>query len=74
MVAKKCKDVKCGGLHLDAIYTATGKVAKASHNKKRHKKCDGKSIREILGKNIMKIADIKYDIKLGFVTINNPKK
>ena len=63
------KGVKCGGLNLDAVYTATGKVAKASHNIKRHKKCDGKSIREIFGKKMMKLCDIQYDRKMGFVTI-----
>ena len=70
----KGKELKCGDLNLDAVYTATGKVARASHNKRRHKKCDGKSLREILGKKMMKLPDIKYDLKLGFVTLNKPKK
>ena len=47
----------------------TGKVARAEHNAERHKTLNGKTVGEALGgKNYTK-ADLNYDLKVGFLSI-----
>ena len=52
----------------------TGKVARAEHNAERHKALNGKTVGEALGgKNYTK-ADLNYDLKVGFLTIEPSAK
>jgi|TARA_R100000664_G_C2736593_1_gene125910 hypothetical protein len=71
--ATKPQEVKvnCGPFAPAGIYTATGKIARATHNAERHEEFNGKTIKEILSlkPTRMTLADIKYDVKTGFITI-----
>tara|TARA_R100001163_G_C5049242_1_gene186187 strand:- start:85 stop:294 length:210 start_codon:yes stop_codon:yes gene_type:complete len=52
----------------------TGKVARAEHNAERHKALNGKTVGEALGgKNYTK-ADLNYDLKVGFLSIEPSAK
>jgi len=76
-MAKKATKVKqevkvnCGPFSPTGVYTATGKVARATHNAERHDEFNGKTVSEILSlkPTRMVLADIKYDVKCGFITI-----
>ena len=63
--------VSCGPFSPDGVYTATGKIARATHNAERHEEFNGKTIKAILSikPTRMTVADIKYDLKTGFITI-----
>jgi len=63
--------VNCGPFNPNGIYTATGKIARAPHNAERHEEFNGKTIKAILSikPTRMTVADIKYDLKTGFITI-----
>ena len=68
---QKTKPVATGPFDPAGIYTATGKIARATHNAERHEEFNGKTIKEILSlkPTRMTLADIKYDVKTGFITI-----
>jgi hypothetical protein len=52
----------------------TGKVARAEHNAERHKALNGKTVGEALGgKNYTK-ADLNYDLKMEFLSIEPSAK
>ena len=63
--------VNCGPFNPSGIYKATGKIARAPHNAERHEEFNGKTVKAILSlkPTRMTIADIKYDVKTGFITI-----
>tara|TARA_R110002124_G_scaffold60075_1_gene164994 strand:+ start:558 stop:791 length:234 start_codon:yes stop_codon:yes gene_type:complete len=61
--------INSGNLDLNAVYTATGKVARATHNADRHVTLNGKTVREALQSRLVNAADIKYDLKKGFITL-----
>ena len=61
--------INVGGLNPAAIYTATGKVARAAHNAERHKDLNGKTVKEILTARRLTATDIKYDVAKGFITL-----
>ena len=63
------KKISSGGLPLNAIYTATGKIARATHNADRHATLSGKTVKEALETRLVTAADIKYDLKKGFITL-----
>tara|TARA_R100001377_G_scaffold54627_1_gene32257 strand:- start:318 stop:560 length:243 start_codon:yes stop_codon:yes gene_type:complete len=67
----KAPKVNCGPFNPKGVYNATGKIARATHNAERHEEFSGKTVSEILGlkPTRMTIADIKYDLKTGFITI-----
>ena len=69
VAAKPAPKVNLGGLSPSAIYTATGKVARAAHNADRHKALSGLSVSEALLTRTVNAQDIKYDLKLGFITL-----
>ena len=69
VAAKPAPKVNLGGLNPNAIYTATGKVARASHNAARHLELSGKTVSEALTTRMINAQDIKYDLKLGFITL-----
>tara|TARA_R100000234_G_scaffold3621_1_gene2993 strand:- start:136 stop:378 length:243 start_codon:yes stop_codon:yes gene_type:complete len=62
--------INAGGLNVNLIYTATGKVARASHNAERHKALSGKTVGAALASRLVNAADIKYDLAKGFITLN----
>ena len=72
----KAPKINLGGLPAKAVYTKTGKLARAVHNAERHDLYNGKTVAEILSikPTVMTPADIKYDIKLGFITIEGVEK
>ena len=45
---KPAVKINSGNLDLNAVYTATGKVARATHNADRHVTLNGKTVREAL--------------------------
>jgi len=63
------KTVNTAGLDPSAIYTATGKLARAAHNADRHVAYNGKSVQELLANRLLATADIKYDLAKGFITL-----
>ena len=66
---KKEVKVNLGGLDATAIYTATGKVARAQHNADRHQALNGKTVKEAIATRLVNTQDIKYDIAKGFITL-----
>ena len=64
--------INSGNLDVNAIYTATGKVARATHNADRHVTLNGKTVREALESRLVNAADIKYDLAKGFITLELP--
>lgn len=64
--------ISSGNLDLTAIYTATGKVARATHNADRHATLNGKTVKEALESRLVNAADIKYDLAKGFITLELP--
>ena len=62
--------INAGGLNVNLIYTATGKVARATHNAERHTALNGKTVGEALATRLVNAADIKYDLAKGFITLN----
>mgnify|MGYP003140827370 CR=1 FL=1 len=71
--AKVAVKVNLGGLPPAKIYTKTGKIARAVHNAERHELYNGKTVHEILSikPTVMTPADIKYDVKVGFITLED---
>ena len=69
----KAPKINLGGLPAQAMYTKTGKLARAVHNAERHDLYSGKTVSEILSikPTVMTPADIKYDVKLGFITLED---
>ena len=61
--------INLGGLNGNAIYTATGKVARAQHNADRHTALNGKTVTEALITRQVNAQDIKYDVAKGFITL-----
>ena len=61
--------INLGGLDGEAIYKATGKVARAQHNADRHTELNGKTVKEALITRQVNAQDIKYDIAKGFITL-----
>ena len=61
--------INLGGLDGDAIYTATGKVARAQHNADRHTELNGKTVKEAIATRIVNAADVKYDVAKGYITL-----
>ena len=61
--------INLGGLDGDAIYTATGKVARAHHNADRHTELNGKTVKEAIATRLVNAADVKYDVAKGFITL-----
>jgi hypothetical protein len=55
------------------ILVATGKVARAEHNAERHKRLNGTTVGEALGKDYTK-ADLRYDLKVGFLAVEQIAK
>ena len=66
------KPVNLAGLNGAAIYTATGKVARAVHNAERHKALNGKTVTAAIASRLVTATDIKYDVAKGFITLVNP--
>ena len=63
--------INAGGLNVNLIYTATGKVARAAHNAERHTALNGKTVTEAIASRLVAAADIKYDVAKGYVTLEN---
>tara|TARA_R110000751_G_scaffold768_2_gene2614 strand:- start:60 stop:311 length:252 start_codon:yes stop_codon:yes gene_type:complete len=63
-----------GGLTLTAVYTKTGKLARATHNAERHTTLNGLTVAKALATNLITAQDIKYDIAKGFITLVAPTK
>ena len=61
--------INLGGLDGNAIYTATGKVARAEHNAERHKALNGKTVSEAIASRLVNAADIKYAVAKGFINL-----
>ena len=61
--------INLGGLDGEAIYTATGKVARAQHNADRHTELNGKTVKEAIATRLVNAADVKYDVANGFITL-----
>jgi len=61
--------INLGGLDGDAIYKATGKVARAQHNADRHTELNGKTVKEAIATRLVNAADVKYDVAKGFITL-----
>ena len=61
--------VNLGGLDGSLIYTATGKIARATHNAERHLALNGMTVTEALGTRLVNAQDIKYDLGRGFITL-----
>ena len=70
LTPKPAVKINAGGLNVNLIYTATGKVARASHNAERHKALNGKTVGDALASRLVNAADIKYDLAKGFITLN----
>ena len=69
---KPAVKINSGNLDLNAIYTATGKVARAQHNADRHTTLNGQTVRAALESRLVNAADIKYHIAKGFITLESP--
>ena len=65
----KAVKVKYGGLNPTAVYTATGKIARATHNAERHTALNGKTVKAALATRLVNAQDIKYDLAKGFITL-----
>jgi hypothetical protein len=63
--------VNLGGLNGDLIYTATGKVARATHNAERHVTLNGQTVAQALATRLVNAQDIKYDLARGFITLES---
>jgi hypothetical protein len=61
--------INLGGLNGKAIYTATGKIARAQHNADRHTALNGLTVTDALITRQVNAQDIKYDIAKGFITL-----
>ena len=61
--------INLGGLDGEAIYTATGKVARAQHNADRHTELNGKTVKEAIPTRLVNAQDVKYDVAKGFITL-----
>ena len=61
--------INLGGLDGEAIYTATGKVARAQHNADRHTELNGKTEKEAIATRLVNAQDVKYDVAKGFITL-----
>ncbi len=61
--------INLGGLDGDAIYKATGKVARAQHNADRHTELNGKTVKEAIATRLVNAQDVKYDVAKGFITL-----
>ena len=66
--AKPATKVNGGGLDLDAVLIRTDKVARADHNRDRHKDLDGMTVFDALATRRVDARDIRYDISKGFMT------
>ena len=70
LTPKPAVKINAGGLNVNLIYTATGKVERATHNAERHTALNGKTVGEALATRLVNAADIKYDLAKGFITLN----
>ena len=61
--------INLGGLNGNAIYTATGKVARAQHNADRHVALTGKTVSDAIATRLVNAQDVKYDVAKGFITL-----
>ena len=61
--------INLGGLNGKAIYTATGKVARATHNAERYLALNGMTVTEALATRLVNAQDVKYDLAKGFITL-----
>jgi len=61
--------INLGGLNGKAIYTATGKLARAQHNADRHTALNGMTVTDALITRQVNAQDIKYDVAKGFITL-----
>ena len=61
--------INLGGLNGNAIYTATGKVARAQHNADRHVALNGKTVSDAIATRLVNAQDVKYDVAKGFITL-----
>ena len=61
--------INLGGLNGNAIYTVSGKVARAQHNADRHTALNGKTVTEALITRQVNAQDIKYDLAKGFIKL-----
>ena len=61
--------INLGGLNGNAIYTATGKVARAQHNAARHVALNGKTVSDAIATRLVNAQDVKYDVAKGFITL-----
>ena len=67
---KKTAPVKTNSIfNNESIIQATGKLAKSEKNAARHKLYKKAKVKTLLGKNGLKLADIKYDIKSGYAEV-----
>ena len=66
---EKPKVVNLGGLNPKAVYTATGKVARAPHNAERHSSLNGQTVEQAIASRQVTAQDIKYDVAKGFVKL-----
>ena len=67
---KKSAPVKTSSMfNNESIIQATGKLAKSEKNAARHKLYKKAKVKTLLGKNGLKLADIKYDIKSGYAEV-----
>ena len=69
----KVNKVNLGGLNPNLIYTPTGKLPRAAGNLARNKALAGFSVAAAIASGLINAAGIKYDLRLGFITLNNPK-
>lgn len=67
LTPKPAVKINAGGLNVNLIYTATGKVARATHNAERHTALNGKTVGEALATRLVNAADIKYDLAKGLL-------
>ena len=61
--------INLGGLNGKAIYTATGKLARAQHNADRHTALNGMTVTDALITRQVNAQDIKYDLAKGFIKL-----
>jgi len=61
--------INLGGLDGEAIYTATGKVARAQHNADRHTELNGMTVSDAIATRLVNAQDVKYDVAKGFITL-----
>tara|TARA_R100000789_G_scaffold98215_1_gene101742 strand:+ start:1304 stop:1546 length:243 start_codon:yes stop_codon:yes gene_type:complete len=69
----KVNNPSLGGLNPNLIYTPTGKLPRAAGNLSRNKALAGYTVAAALASGLINAAGIKYDAKLGFITLNKPK-